>query len=87
MANIINLHEEALYLQGARQLLLMLEHQNAIPQWHKEKDGAVYNQSIFRELLYNRDSLQKFLEGNGWTYSEHQKDKKGKLINVKTTIG
>lgn len=65
-------------------MLLRLETTNGIPQWHKEKDGGVYNKSVFREILTERESLRKFLEGGGWRYSDHEKNKKGKLIKVKT---
>lgn len=81
----ISLHEESIYLQGARQLLLALEHMNAIPQFEDKttKDSQVYNKAVFNEILYNRESLVKFLQGTGWRYYDHQRDKKGKLISVK----
>lgn len=84
MARIINLHEESLYLQGARDMLLALEQTKGMPQWHKEKDGGVYNESVFREILTERESLRKFLKYRSWRYTDHEKNKKGKLIKVKT---
>jgi len=82
---MISLHEESIYLQGARNLLLVLEHMNAIPQFEDRttKDCQVYNKAAFKEILYNRESLVKFLQGAGWRYCEHQKDKKGELVSVK----
>ena len=83
----INLHEESFYLQGARDLLLRLQEMNAIPQFISKKDCAkgfqVYNKATIDEILYNRESLVKFLQGTGWRYYNHQSDKKGKLVSVK----
>ena len=65
-------------------MLLALENTKGIPQWHKEKDGGVYNASVLNEILVNRESLRKFLQYRSWRYTDHEKDKKGKLIKVKT---
>jgi hypothetical protein len=84
-----SLHEESLYLQGARAVLLRLDEMNALPQFHTSKDTKqpdVYNRAVMREILHNRDSLVKFLQGGGWRYSDHQKDKKGRLIGVKVVF-
>lgn len=43
----------------------------------------MYNEAVFKEILYNRESLVKFLQGTGWRYYDHQKDKKGHLLSVK----
>lgn len=86
MEQPVNLHLESIYLQGARDLLLRLEAMNAIPQFHSRtdtKDCQVYNKEILKEILYNRESLVKFLQGSGWRYYDHQSDKKGKLVGVK----
>lgn len=83
----INLHEESIYLKGARDLLLRLQEMNAIPQFISKNDSAkypqVYNKATFDEILYNRESLVKFLQGTGWRYYDHQSNKKGKLVSVK----
>lgn len=87
MCNMLNLHEESIYLQGARDLLLRLQEMNAIPQFIGKKDCTkdfqVYNKATLDEILYNRESLVKFLQGTGWRYYDHQRDKKGKLVSVK----
>lgn len=86
MEQPVNLHLESIYLQGARDLLLRLQDMNAIPQFmdrHSTKDCKVYNKATFDEILYNRESLAKFLQGTGWRYYDHQKDKKEKLVSVK----
>lgn len=84
---MISLHEESFYLQGARDLLLRLQEMNAIPQFVGKrdctKDFQVYNKAVFDEILHNRESLVKFLEGSGWRYYDHISDKKGKLASVK----
>ena len=87
MNEIKNLHLESIYIQGARDLLLRLQEMNAIPQFITKRDCAkdcqVYNKATFNEILYNRESLVKFLQGTGWRYYNHQSDKKGKLVCVK----
>ena len=85
---IKNLHLEHFYLQGARDLLLRLNEMNAILQFHSteyysRRDYRVYDKAIFNEILYNRESLVKFLQGGSWRHFDHQKDKKGKLVSVK----
>ena len=80
---MISLHEESFYLQGARDLLLRIEHMGCKVVFELGKDTKVYNEAVFKEILYNRESLVKFLQGTGWRYYDHQKDKKGKLVSVK----
>lgn len=80
---MISLHEESLYLQGARDLLLRIEQMGGKVVFELGKDAKVYNEAVFKEILYNRESLVKFLQGAGWRYYDHQKDKKGKLVSVK----
>ena len=78
-----NLHLESFYLKGARDLLLrMLEYEDMIACKHN-KESIVYTQAVIDEILHNRESLVKFLEGAGWRYYNHQNDKKGKLVSVK----
>lgn len=86
---MVNLYEESLYLQGARAVLLRLEEMKALPQFHTSRDTKqpdVYNRAVMREILHNRESLVKFLQGDGWRYSDHQKDKKGRLTSVKVVF-
>ena len=80
---MISLHEESFYLQGARDLLLRIEQMGCKVVFELGKDAKVYNEAIFKEILYNRESLVKFLQGTGWRYYNHQKDKKGHLLSVK----
>lgn len=86
---MISLHEESLYLQGARDLLLRLDDMKALPQFHTSRDtkqSDVYNRAVMREILHNRESLVRFLQGDGWRYCDHQTDKKGRLIGVKVVF-
>lgn len=80
---MINLHKESIYLQGARDLLLRLEQGGATITYKQGKDSAIYDKAVFKEILEDRESLVKFLQGNGWRYYDHQKDKKNKLVSVK----
>lgn len=87
-SGLINLHQEALYLQGARDLLLQLERMGCGIRITCERDkfANVYNTAVMQELINNRESLKKFLQGDGWRYYDHQKDKKNKLISVKVKM-
>lgn len=82
---MINLHQESLYLQGARDLLLQIERVGGMVAFHHpiKKDDAIYNKAIFDEILHNRESLVKFMRGHNWRYYDHQRDKKNKLVKVK----
>lgn len=86
---MISLYEENLYLQGAMDLLLRLKEMNALPQFHtpwNTKQSEVYNRAVMREIMYNRDSLIKFLQGGTWIYRDHQKDKDGRLTSVRVVF-
>lgn len=83
MNGVINLHEESLYLQGARSLLLRIQEQSGSITYNQGNVSIVYDKAVFDEILYNRESLVKFLQGTGWRYYDHQRDKKGKLVSVK----
>ena len=78
-----NLYLESIYLQGARDLLLKIEEQGGMIAYNQGKEDRVYSKAVFDEILYNRESLVKFLQGCGWRYYDHQHNKKGKLISVK----
>lgn len=83
MNRFISLHEESFYLQSARDLLLRIQEQGGSVTYSQVKDDKVYSTAVFNEILYNRESLVKFLQGNGWRYYDHQRDKKNKLVSVK----
>lgn len=83
MSKFISLHEEARYLQGARDLLLRFEEMGLYINFECGKDDKIYSKAVLTEILNNRESLNKFLQGSGWRYTEHQRDKKNKLISVK----
>lgn len=51
--------------------------------YNQGKEDRAYSKAVFDEILYNRESLVKFLQGCGWRYYDHEKNKKGKLISVK----
>lgn len=83
MSRFATLHEESLYLRGARALLLRIQEQGGAITYNQGKDDKIYSNAVFKEILYNRESLVKFLQGSGWRYYDHQSDKKGKLESVK----
>lgn len=82
-SRFLNLHEESLYLQGARDMLLRIQDCQGEITITRGREGKIYNDAIFKEVLYNRESLVKFLQGTGWSYKDHQQNKKGKLVSVK----
>jgi hypothetical protein len=79
---LINLHKEAIYLQGARAAILEMQRQGAVIH-HGGKDDKIYTDAVYNEILQNRESLVAFVAGDGWTYYDHQHDKRGKLVGVK----
>lgn len=83
MKGLLNLHEESIYLQGARDVLLIIEQGGGSIAYDQVKDSKVYDKAVFDEILYNRESLVKFLQGVGWRYYDHQRDKKKRLVSVK----
>ena len=83
MNRFISLHEESFYLQGARDLLLRLLEQGGGITYNQGKDDKIYSDAVFKEILHNRESLVKFLQGTGWRYYDHRRDKKNKLVGVK----
>lgn len=83
MNRFISLHEESFYLQGARDMLLRIQEQGGSVTYSQVKEDKVYSTAVFNEILYNRESLVKFLQGTGWRYYDHQRDKKNKLVSVK----
>lgn len=82
-SGLISLYEESWYLRGARQLLIVLNQSGCGLSIEKGKGSDVYNKAILDELLHNRESLAKFLQGASWRYYGHESDKKGKLVKVK----
>lgn len=83
MSKFLNLHEESIYLQGARDVLLRIEQGGGSIAYYQGKDSKVYGKAVFDEILYNRESLVKFLQGVGWRYYDHQQDKGKRLVSVK----
>lgn len=80
---MISLHQESLYLQGARDLLLRIQNTGGTVTYNQGKDSKVYDKAVFDEILHNRESLVKFMRGDGWRYYDHQRNKKNKLEKVK----
>ena len=62
---------------------MKIESQGGMIAYNQGKEDRVYSKAVFDEILYNRESLVKFLQGYGWRYYDHEQNKKGKLISVK----
>lgn len=92
-SGFMNLRQESLYLQGARNMLMRLIERGKIDfGWYnidksksKEEKGsrAIYNKCISDFLLSDRDNIRRFLQGDSMVCYDHQRDKKGKFISVK----
>lgn len=88
-SGLINLHQEALYLQGARDMLMSIERNGMMLSGGHPRDDIIYCRALFDEILHNRESLVKFLQGTGWRYYDHQhkgNNPKNKLISVKVEM-
>lgn len=88
-SGLINLHQEALYLQGARDMLMSIERSGMMLSGGHTRDDIIYCRALFEEILHNRESLVKFLQGTGWRYYDHQhkgNNPKNKLISVKVKM-
>lgn len=112
---MINLHEESIYLQGARNLLMQLQNGFAmylIPSvkckcksknpFIDELSGEKYDyfplnntnmrklvgDGLMNALLYDRESLVKFLSGDydSLQVEKIERDKKGKITKLKIKV-
>ena len=93
IGNPPSLFKESLYLQGARDMLMMLIERGKIDfGWYnidrsklKEEKGsrAIYNKCIQDFLLCDRDNIRQFLQGDRILCYDHQRDKKGKFVSAK----
>lgn len=78
-----HLNEWSERMLGARMMMKAI-----IKQSHKfllddcGKDSKVYHDAIVRLVLSNLGNTQNFLMGRQIAYTNHQRDKKGKLILV-----
>ena len=80
---MISLHEESLYLQGARDLMLRMQGYFDWFKYGKVKYKEVYNHAIENFLLSDRENMRRYLEGEMLHFYDHEHDKKNKLIKVK----
>lgn len=80
-----NLFKESLYLQGARDLLLVLMERCADIDFAGKdtKQKEVYNKAIIDFLLSDRMNMRRFLEREPFRFYDHKIDNKGKLTSVK----
>lgn len=87
-----NLFQQSWLTSGARQILLKLREyglleearlKNGIP--HAKGDGLIYNKAIIDLLLSDMANCERFLmdDFDEIRYSDHERDKKGKLIRCK----
>lgn len=80
-----NLFKESLYLQGARDFLLVLMERCAdidfVGKGTKQKE--VYNKAIIDFLLLDKRNIELFLGYEPFRFYDHKTDNKGKLTSVK----
>lgn len=82
--HLINLHDESLYLNGARDMLMILLERAEMnftgtprPPGYK-----LYDKAATDFLLQDREHLRRFLEGEHLRFFGHERDPRGKLIRV-----
>ena len=90
---MINLHEESLYLLGAREMLLKLLERaklsfgcfNLNPKTKRDdiKSGKVYDKVILDFLLSDRENIRRYLQGDILEFYDHKYAKDGKFYDVK----
>lgn len=85
---MINLHDESLYLQGARQMLLLLKDRFKIMAKDSLKDHEVYARAEVDFILSSMDNAREWLYSYGSTgyYYNFKKDKKGKLLSCSFSV-
>lgn len=90
---MINLHEESLYLLGAREMLLRLYETGRITfgVYNLKKDtmkpdlksAKVYDYAIYLFLLSDRENIRRYLQGDSLEFYDHKHAKDGKFYDVK----
>lgn len=106
---MLNLREESLYLQGARDVLMRLQDNYdmyVIPSvkcrckstvtgctdyaWfplNKQSLRKLVGKALLKSLIYDRESLVKFLQGcSELEIKEIKNDKKGEIADIKIKI-
>lgn len=84
MVNLTRLQQWSWRIAGARQLMRIL------PLYmfgKKEKDGAIYNKAVIELIMSSPVNMDRFLNQEySIRYTEHQRDKKGNLIECKAVF-
>ena len=84
MVNLTRLQQWSWRIAGARQLMRIL------PLYmfgKKEKDGAIYDKAVIELIMSSPVNMDRFLNQEySIRYTEHQRDKKGKLIECKAVF-
>lgn len=73
--------------KGARDLLLRLRDSGISFSFNGDlfpkKDEKVYSDAMFASLLGDKNVMESYLNGEEFVFSEHERDKKGKLFKCK----
>lgn len=73
--------------KGARELLLRLKDSGISFSFNVDlcpkKDEKVYSDAMFNALLGDKNAMVSYLAGEEFVFSEHERDKKGKLFKCK----
>lgn len=82
--NLTRLREWSWRISGARQLMRVLP---LYMSGAKEKDGEIYNKAIIELIMASPINMDRFLNQEYQIrYTDHQRDKKGKLIGCKAVF-
>ena len=84
MVNLTNLRDWSLRIAGARELMRMLP---LYMHPKTDKDHNVYNKAIIELIMSSPINMDRFLTQEfPIRYTEHKRDKKGKLISCKAVF-
>ena len=82
--NLTRLREWSWRISGARQLMRVLP---LYMSGAKEKDWGIYNKAIIELIMTSPINMDRFLNQEYQIrYTDHQRDKKGKLIGCKAVF-
>lgn len=79
------LHDTALWLQGARAMLRQA-YADGFMFGEKGQDAGVYAKALFDLLMSDEKAVYQYSGNGGFSYYDHERDKKGKLTRCKCKI-
>lgn len=82
-SGFVSLHSETLRLQGAFDVMMRLREEWQASKVKVSGDNYIYMKALFDLALSSPENRKKFIERHTIRFKDHERDKKGKLINCK----